>query len=205
MPVPTQHIAGLKRLTLWFRVKSEQRLEGIAFAMFANRLRQCSRPVQVHKANFLQVVQKDGIANTSKETAMQVQPLLNFDGRCEEALDHYTEALGAKVTGKMRWKDCPDKTSHATPGNEEKILNASFGIGKTTFMAMDGPDPSGKPEFKGITLSMVVADTAEAKRLFEAIRAGGKVMIPLAKTFYSSLAGMAADRFGVSWMVIVEA
>ena len=136
---------------------------------------------------------------------MQVQPLLNFDGRCEEALDYYTEALGAKVTGMMRWKDCPDKTSHATLGNEEKILNAAFSIGKAMLMAMDGPDPSGKPEFKGITLSMVVATPAEAKRLFEAISVGGKVMIPLAKTFYSPLSGMAADRFGVSWMVIVEA
>lgn len=136
---------------------------------------------------------------------MQVQPLINFDGRCEEALDHYTEALGAKVTGMMRWKDCPDKTSHATPGNEEKILNAAFSIGKTKLMAMDGPDPSGKPQFKGTTLSMVVENATEAKRLFEAISAGGKVMIPLAKTFYSPLSGMAADRFGVSWMVIVEA
>ena len=135
---------------------------------------------------------------------MQVQPLLNFDGRCEEALDHYTKALGAKVTGMMRWKDCPDKTSRATPGNEEKILNAAFSIGKTTLMAMDGPDPSGKPQFKGIMLSMVVATPAEAKRLFEAISADGKVMIPLAKTFYSPLSGMAADCFGVSWMVIVE-
>jgi PhnB protein len=28
---------------------------------------------------------------------MQVQPYLNFDGRCDEALDFYAKAIGAKV------------------------------------------------------------------------------------------------------------
>ena len=32
---------------------------------------------------------------------------------------------------------------------------------------------------------------------------GGTVQMPLAKTFYSPRFGMVADRFGVSWMVIV--
>ena len=114
MPVSTQHIAGLKRLAIGFKIEREWRHEGIAFAAYDNRQTRCFGPVDIHKANFPQMVQEDEIQNISKDTPMQVQPLLNFDGRCEEALDYYTEALGAKVTGMMRWKDCPDKTSHAT-------------------------------------------------------------------------------------------
>jgi len=41
------------------------------------------------------------------------------------------------------------------------------------------------------------------KRLFAALSDGGQVQMPLAKTFFSPAFGMVADRFGVSWMVIV--
>ena len=37
---------------------------------------------------------------------MQVQPYLQFDGRCEEALEFYKSALGAKVETIIRFKDC---------------------------------------------------------------------------------------------------
>src|SRR6185312_11243680 len=47
-------------------------------------------------------------SNQAKEYAMQVQPYLQFDGRCEEALEFYKTALGAKVEAIMRFKDGPD-------------------------------------------------------------------------------------------------
>jgi len=39
--------------------------------------------------------------------------------------------------------------------------------------------------------------------LAPALAEGGQVQMPLAKTFHSPCFGMVADRFGVSWMVIV--
>ena len=39
---------------------------------------------------------------------MTIQPYLFFDGRCEEALDFYKTALGAKVEMVMRFKENPD-------------------------------------------------------------------------------------------------
>ena len=41
-------------------------------------------------------------------SAMQVQPYLFFEGRCEEAVEFYRRALGAEVTELMRSKDSPD-------------------------------------------------------------------------------------------------
>ena len=46
-------------------------------------------------------------------------------------------------------------------------------------------------------------DDAEAERLFAALADGGQVQMPLTKTFFSSRFGMVADRFGVSWMIVV--
>ena len=132
---------------------------------------------------------------------MQVQPYLFFEGRCEEAIEFYRKALGAKVEMLMHFKDNPEPMpGKAPPG--DKVMHSSFRIGETTVMASDG-NCVGKPSFQGFSLSLTARDDAEAKRLFAALSDGGKVQMPLGKTFYSPAFGMVADRFGVSWMVIV--
>ena len=134
----------------------------------------------------------------------QVQPYLFFDGRCEEALDFYKSALGAKVEMMMRFKDSPEPVpaGMCAPGSENKVMHAAFHIGDTLVMASDGM-AGGKPEFKGFSLSVNAANEAEADKLFGALGKGGKVIMPLGKTFYSPRFGMVTDKFGVGWMVIV--
>jgi PhnB protein len=131
---------------------------------------------------------------------MQVQPYLFFEGRCAEALEFYQRALGAEVTMLMHYKDSPEPAM--VHGNQDKVMHASFRIGDSTVLASDGRC-QGQPSFHGFSLSLVVVDDAEAERRFAALAEGGKVQMPLAKTFFSSRFGMVADRFGVSWMIVV--
>ena len=135
---------------------------------------------------------------------MKIEPYLFFDGRCEEALDFYKSALGAKVEVMMRFKDSPEppQPGMCKPGSEDKIMHASFRVGDTTLMASDGRC-EGKPSFQGISLSVTAKDDGEAERFFTALGTGGQEQMPLTKTFFSSRFGIVADRFGVSWMVVV--
>jgi PhnB protein len=135
---------------------------------------------------------------------MLVQPYLFFDGRCEEAVTFYRDALGAKVETVMYFKDCPDTPPPGTmpPGSENKVMHACFRIGETSVMASDG-HCQGHPSFQGFSLSITVPNEAEADRKFNALAEGGKVTMPLGKTFFSPRFGMVTDRFGVGWMVIV--
>jgi PhnB protein len=132
---------------------------------------------------------------------MQVQPYLFLDGRCEEAIEFYKKALGAKVEMMMRWKDSPDK-SMCTPSNENKVMHSCLRIGETAVMASDGRN-TGNPDFKGFALSLDAKDEAEADKLFGALGDGGKVTMPMSKTFFSPRFGMLADKFGVGWMILV--
>lgn len=136
---------------------------------------------------------------------MQVQPYLFFEGRCEEAIEFYRKTLGAETTMLMRYKDGPEPTPDCQmpPGIENKVMHASLRIGESTVMASDGRC-SGKSDFQGFSLSFKAPDDASAARTFAALGEGGQVQMPLAKTFFASSFGMVADRFGVSWMVIVE-
>jgi len=135
---------------------------------------------------------------------MQVQPYLDFSGRCEEAIEFYKLALGAKVEMLMRFKDAPPGPSNGDcgPAVADKVMHASLKIGDTTVMVSDGR-MQGKPAFQGISLSLDAKDEAHARRLFGALSEGGQVYQPLIPTFFSPAFGMVADRFGVSWMVIV--
>ena len=83
-------------------------------------------------------------------------------------------------------------------------MHAAFKIGETTLMADDGMGPE-KAEFKGVMLSINVPDDAEAKRVFDALSDGATIDMPLTKTFWTFSFGMLHDRFGVPWMVNVEA
>jgi len=131
---------------------------------------------------------------------MQVQPYLQFDGRCEEAIEFYKGALGAEVEQLMRFKDAPD-SAMVPPGSDNKVLHSCFRIGNTRVMASDGYC-KGSPNFEGFSLSIMTSDVAQADRLFKALEKGGEVQMPLAETFFSPRFGMVADRFGVSWMVV---
>ena len=104
----------------------------------------------------------------------------------------------------MRFKESPEPhpPGMVPPGSENKVMHASFRIGETTVMASDGRC-LGHPDFKGFSLSLTAKNEAEADRLFAALGEGGQVQMPLATTFFSPRFGMVADRFGVSWMVIV--
>jgi PhnB protein len=135
---------------------------------------------------------------------MKVEPYLFFDGRCEEAIEFYNKTLGAEVQMLMRYKDSPEpaQPGMVPPGAENKVMHATLRIAETTVMASDG-HCTGKPKFDGFALSITASNQAEAERVFKSLGDGGKVQMPLTKTFFSPSFGMLADRFGVTWMVIV--
>jgi PhnB protein len=130
---------------------------------------------------------------------MNVLTYLFLDGRTEEALDFYKNAIGAEVTMLMKFKESPDK-SHMPPGSDDKVMHAVFRVGDTPIMISDGMN-KGAPKFDGFALSINAKDVAEAQKYFSALLEGGEVTMPLAETFFAKTFGMLKDKFGVHWMV----
>lgn len=135
-----------------------------------------------------------------------VQPYLFFGGRCEEALEFYRTAIGAELDMLMHYNDSPEPQPPGmlAPGFENKVMHASFRIGGTTLMASDGCGGESS-NFDGFSLSLSVPTEAEADRAFAALAVDGHIQMPLAKTFWSPRFGMLTDRFGLGWMITVEA
>jgi PhnB protein len=145
-------------------------------------------------------------ANLESALLMQkatVQPYLFFAGRCAEALEFYKTVLHAKVGMMMRFDQSPEPAPPGMlqPGFEKKIMHCDFQVGGMVVLASDGCDD--KSRFDGFRLALSVPTEAVADRVFNALADGGKVDMPLVKTFWSPCYGMVTDKFGVAWMVMV--
>ena len=138
---------------------------------------------------------------------MFIQPHLNFEGRCDEAISFYRSALGAQLIMLLRYKDVPvdpdTQKWKPSPDIGEKVCHAALRVSETVILLSDGRN-LGKPTFNGIMLSLNVQNDVEAEEYFAALSDGGSVFMPLGKTFFSSNFGMVSDRFGVHWMVYVH-
>ena len=135
---------------------------------------------------------------------MPIQPYLFFNGRCDEAIEFYQKALGAEVMMLMRFKQMPDQ-SMVRPETAEKVMHARLRVGDAIVLMSDGMC-TGEPEkFEGFSLTLSTPSGEEVDRAFNALAEGGQVRMPLNKTFFSPRFGMLTDKFGVGWIVLVEA
>ncbi len=135
---------------------------------------------------------------------MNIQPYVYFEGRAGEAIEFYQKAIGAKVEMMMLFKEGPpEMLSQMAPGSADKVMHACIKIGDTPVFISDGRCGGGAT-FSGVTLTLNADSDAEAGKLYSALANGGHEQMPLAETFFASSFGMLADKFGVSWMVLVQ-
>ncbi len=132
-----------------------------------------------------------------------VNPYLNFNGNTEEAFKFYKSVFGGEFSMLQRFKDTPEAEKVAV-ADRDKIMHVSLPLGNgSTLMATDALESMGQKLTFGnnFSLSIDTKSKEEADRFFTRLSAGGKVEMPLQKTFFSEHFGMLLDKFGVRWMV----
>ena len=130
---------------------------------------------------------------------------LTFNGNCEEAFKFYQSVFGGEFPYIGRFKDMPvGEGPKLKPGEENRIMHVSLPISKETIlMGCDtgGEWASGYSQGNNFSISIAADSKEEAEQLFKGLSAGGKVTMPLSKTFWSEFFGMLIDKFGISWMM----
>ena len=130
---------------------------------------------------------------------MRFQAHLNFNGQCEEAFQFYSKVLGGNVLMMMPFEGSP-MADEVPPAWRKKILHATIQVGDQIVMGADAsPERYQKPQ--GFSVSIDLADPAEAERIFQALSANAQVQMPLQETFWAQRFGMLTDRYGTPWMV----
>ena len=130
---------------------------------------------------------------------MQMHPYVSFKGDCEAAFQTYERCLGAQTGALFRYGGSPAEQM-APAGWSDKIMHGSITVGNQVIMGADvAPERYEAPH--GFSLSLQLADPAEAERIFRELSDGGTVVMPLEKTFWAARFGMLVDRFGIPWMI----
>ena len=73
-------------------------------------------------------------------------------------------------------------------------------IAGSALMGADAP-PTHFTQPAGFAVSLSMDKHEAAERIFQALAKGGKVQMPIQKTFWAARFGMLIDQFGIPWMV----
>ncbi len=125
---------------------------------------------------------------------------LFFDGNCAEAMRFYEQTLGGKIEMSMTYGQSPEP-EHCPAGSQDRIMHASLLLDGRRLMASDVPAGEAAKGMHGFALSLNYPTADEARRIFDALGAGGQPIMPFGKTFWAEGFGMVTDRFGTPWMV----
>ena len=133
---------------------------------------------------------------------MQMDPYLSFKGDCEAAFRLYERCLGGQVGAIFRYGGSP--MAGEVPADwADKVMHGTVTIGNRVLMGADvAPDRYEAP--RGFSLSLQIASTAEAERVFHDLAEAGRIVMPLAETFWAARFGMLVDRFGIPWLINCE-
>ena len=123
---------------------------------------------------------------------------IDFNGQCEEAFGFYAEKLGGSIGTMLRVKDSPVPASSESHG--QRIVHANIRIDGVEIAGADvDPDRYERP--KGFYVLLGVDSEEKVKSFFNALQAGGHVVLAPQRTFWSPCYAIVVDRFGVPWKI----
>ena len=134
-----------------------------------------------------------------------INPYLVLDGSGQEAVQFYKEALDAKVEVMQTFGDMPENPEYPIPAEaKERVLHATLKVGNTDLMISD--TFPGQPYQIGsqVTVAISIDSVEESKEVFEKLKEGGQVGMPLQETFWSPSYGQITDKFGVTWQISTQ-
>ena len=131
---------------------------------------------------------------------MAFRPYLFFGGNCREAFTRYQEIFGGELTV-LTMKDVPGEVVPPDV-DPDTVMHAAITVGGDVLMGSDDPTSPSFGPVQGMMVSYDAADAADARRVMDALAAGGTVTQDLIPTFFSEAFGMCVDAFGTPWMVV---
>jgi PhnB protein len=133
----------------------------------------------------------------------QINPYLNFNGDAAKAIQLYESALGAKPLHVSRFGDMPG--GDVPPEAKDRVLHATLGFGEAGVIMLSDTQP-GMQHTPGTNnyVCLDFDDADEMAKKFDALSAGGSVIMPLNDTFWGAKFGMLLDAYGIRWMFNCE-
>lgn len=132
-----------------------------------------------------------------------LNPYISFRNQAREALDFYQSVFGGEIVARSTFGEF-----HASedPAEFDLIMHSQLETPKG-FVLMVADTPSHMEYNPGGNISVSVSgeDEAELRGYWDGLTAGGTVTVPMEVAPWGGIFGMCIDRFGVSWLLNVNA
>jgi PhnB protein len=76
-------------------------------------------------------------------------------------------------------------------------------LGETMLLGADIPPDRFQP-MRSAYLTLIVDTSDDAERIYDLLKDGGQIFMPMEETFFARRFAMLRDRFGTSWMLLNE-
>jgi PhnB protein len=129
----------------------------------------------------------------------QLNPYLNFNGQCREALNFYCECL----EGELQLQKVAESPMATRMPSEKGPLILHGALTKNGALLLMGSDMIGNSLQSGNSVNLCLNCTSdqEINTLFNRLSAGGQVKVPLHQSFWGATFGELKDKFGMTWML----
>lgn len=128
----------------------------------------------------------------------QLNPYLNFNNNCREAMNFYRDCLGGELT-LQTVGESPAMAAQMPPQFRDSILHSCLKSGEMTIMASD---MNREKPVEGNTLHLCVncSSEDELNSFFSKLSDGGKVTEPISDMPWGAKYGSLTDKFGKNWL-----
>lgn|GEM_PF-276732 len=132
-----------------------------------------------------------------------VEPFLNLNGKCNEAIDFYEKVFDGQKKTIMRYKEAPPNPYYPIPDElKDLILYAEMNI-KGTNVHFSDTQQNVVPG-NMISMAITLASVEEVTSTFNQLKVEGEILMELEPNFFSPMYGWVKDKYGVGWQLICQ-
>lgn len=126
-----------------------------------------------------------------------LNPYLNFDGKCKEAMYFYKDIFGGKLE-MMTFENSP---LDVPEDYKSKIMHASLDFDNGVIMASDTMPETKIKYGNSNSINVAENDPKRAEMIFNSLAQDGEITQEFKETFWDAKFGSVIDKFGIHWMV----
>lgn len=129
---------------------------------------------------------------------IQFMPFIMLDGNANEAIEFYEKSLDAKVMFKQTFGEGPE---NVPTDAKDRVAHAVLKVGEAEmFVADTEPGENNQPGNR-LSICITTNEIEKSKKMYESLKQGGQVNIPLQEIYFSPAYGMVTDKFGVTFQI----
>ncbi|MHB1044242.1 MAG: VOC family protein [Eubacteriales bacterium] len=122
-----------------------------------------------------------------------------FSDDAKKQAEFYVKALNGEILLVKTFAELPQADEQI----KDKVMHLRLkAAGQVFFMSDSVMEPVQRGN--GMDLTLEFKSEEEARKVFQGLAEGGKMLMPFEKQFWGSMSGMVVDPFGIRWQIATE-